>query len=325
MNSARLMLSSVFLAVLASYAAAATPGAFVSSGGNDTNPCSRAAPCRTIQAAINAVTSGGTVVALDSAWFGSNVTINKSVSVTAPPGVFAGISVASGDGITIKLPSSVVTGRNEYVTLQGLTITSQLLGGNGVVFSSGDQLEIEKCVIHGFSSAPNSRGVFFNSTGKLFVKDTIVQHNSIGIETFTTSSTVLALAHMDNVSAVHNGTGIRIGAGTNAAIRNSTLSGNSGTGILVDGFISAGGNFGPNTGPALVDIDGCLMTNNGTGIGIGTGSASISNCTISHNVQFGFSLPSGPGSGFGVIFSRGNNTIIGNAANSGILEPLNPQ
>ena len=325
MNFARLILGSVFLAVVASSGEAATPSTFVASGGSDSNPCSRAAPCRTIQAAINAVTSGGTVVVLDSAWFGSNVAITKSVSVVAPPGVFAGISVPSGEGITIKLTSSVVTGRNESVTLRGLTITSQILGGNGVVFTSGDQLEIEGCVIDGFSSAPTSRGVFFNSTGKLFVKDTIVQHNSIGIETFTTNSTVLALAHMDNVSAVHNGTGIRIGAGTNGAIHNSTLSGNSGTGILVDGFISAGGNFGPNTGPALVDIDGCLITNNGTGIGIGTASASISNCTISHNVLFGFSLPSGPGTGFGFIFSRGNNTIIGNGANSGTLEPLNPQ
>ena len=66
--------------------------AFVSTTGNDANPCSLVAPCRSFQAAINTVTAGGEVIAVDSGGYGS-FTVDKSVTVSAAPGVHAGISV----------------------------------------------------------------------------------------------------------------------------------------------------------------------------------------------------------------------------------------
>jgi len=117
------------------------------------------------------------------------------------------------------------------------------------------------------------------------------------------------------------------------------LTGNAETGLLVIGMNSANisaaiirssivGNLGGLTavglgGTALLDIESCLITNNGNGApGVdvatfsgGNAAASISNCVITHN-SIGFRIE-----GAGAIFSRGNNTIGGNGSNVGSLTP----
>lgn len=70
---------------------------FVASYGNDANPCSVTLPCRSFNAALAQTVAGGEVIALDSAGYGT-MTITQSASVIAPAGVYAGISVFSGDG-----------------------------------------------------------------------------------------------------------------------------------------------------------------------------------------------------------------------------------
>src|SRR5215468_5945869 len=72
---------------ISAFADAAGPQrAFVSTGGNDANPCSLAAPCRGFAAAVTAVAASGEVIVLDSGGYGP-VVINKPVDITAPPGV----------------------------------------------------------------------------------------------------------------------------------------------------------------------------------------------------------------------------------------------
>src|SRR5262252_7389517 len=78
---------------------------FVSGGGNDANPCSRTAPCRTFTQALMGTSPGGEVVVMDSAGYGA-FAVAHAVSITAPPGVYAGISVFSGDGIDINAGAS---------------------------------------------------------------------------------------------------------------------------------------------------------------------------------------------------------------------------
>src|SRR5205807_1357882 len=83
-------------------------------------------------------------VVLDSGGYGT-VTINQAVSLVAPPGVYAGISVFSGTGIT------VAAGATDVVTLRGLTLNG--LGGNyGIDFSSGAALYVQDCVVENFSN-----------------------------------------------------------------------------------------------------------------------------------------------------------------------------
>ena len=84
-----------------SVAAKAAQRTFVASTGNDANPCSITAPCRGFTRAITQTNVGGEVIVLDSAGYGP-FTITQSVSIVAPAGVYAGISVSSGDGITVN-------------------------------------------------------------------------------------------------------------------------------------------------------------------------------------------------------------------------------
>ena len=88
-------------------ASASSQRAFVASTGNDASCCSLAAPCRGFARAASQTSPSGEVIVLDSAGYGP-VTITKSVSIIAPAGNHAGITVFSGDGITVNIPGGVV-------------------------------------------------------------------------------------------------------------------------------------------------------------------------------------------------------------------------
>src|SRR5215813_4615118 len=88
---------------------------FVSGTGSDANPCSLAAPCRSFAGAIVQTNAGGEIAVLDTAGYGT-VAINKAISIVNEEGVEAGITVTSGDGIT------VAAGPTDTVNLRGLTL-----------------------------------------------------------------------------------------------------------------------------------------------------------------------------------------------------------
>src|SRR5215472_11211393 len=73
---------------------------FVSGFGSDSNPCSLAAPCRSFAGAVAQTNAGGEIAVLDTAGYGT-VTITKAISIVNEEGGEAGITVTSGDGITI--------------------------------------------------------------------------------------------------------------------------------------------------------------------------------------------------------------------------------
>src|SRR5262249_6314859 len=105
----------VSLVVLSS-AFAQSGRTFVSAGtGSDLNACSRSAPCRSFTAALAVTNAGGEVIALDSGGYGP-FTVSKAVSITSPGGVYAGLTVPSGTGVTIN------AGASDVVRLSGLTI-----------------------------------------------------------------------------------------------------------------------------------------------------------------------------------------------------------
>jgi len=148
---------------LPAVAAAAPQRTFVASSGDDSNPCTLAQPCRGFTAALAAVNSGGEILVLDSAGYGP-VTIDKSVSIVAAPGAYAGITVSSGNGITIATAGI-------DVRLKGLTING--LGGTyGVHVTAGNSLRIEDCAI-----ANISWGVRVDGPMLLMVSNTRFDHD----------------------------------------------------------------------------------------------------------------------------------------------------
>src|SRR4051794_9220281 len=85
---------------------------WVSGVGDDVNPCSRTAPCKTFAGAISKTAASGTINCLDSAGFGA-VTINKGMTIRCV-GVEGGLLTNVGNGVV------VVAGATDTVTLDGL-------------------------------------------------------------------------------------------------------------------------------------------------------------------------------------------------------------
>jgi len=159
-------------AIVMQDAAALAQRTFVASYGAPANTafnCSIAKPCRAFSEAIGVTLSGGEVIVLDSAGYGT-VAIAKSVSIIAPSGVYAGITVFSGTGVTVG-------GTNIDVVLRGLTINGQ--GGDyGITFDgAGGSLLVDDCNISGM----NTNGVFA-SAGQLRVRNTVLHNTSGGVQ-----------------------------------------------------------------------------------------------------------------------------------------------
>jgi hypothetical protein len=195
-----------------SFAACALPQrTFVASSGNDGNPCSLASPCRSFGAAVAAVTNGGEVLVLDSAGYGA-VTITKSVSIIAPPGIYAGISASSVDGIIINAASI-------DVVLRGLTING-IGASNGITFQQGASLHVENCVVSGFSAGNGINVTAANS--KLYVVDTIIRNGQAGI--VLSAANIVATVSRARIEQIAN-EGFEVLDNVDASIEDSVITG----------------------------------------------------------------------------------------------------
>jgi hypothetical protein len=193
------LFSMVAIAVMAAPALAAQR-TFVSTSGVNNPACSLIAPCRDFANAIAATSAGGEVIVLDSGGYGT-ATISQSVSIIAPPGVYAGISVFGGDdGVTIA------AGGSDKIVLNGLTINGQ--GGNrGIVVTTAGKVSIENCVISGVGS------------------------NGIEVNSNSANTSV----YVRNVTVRGNGDhGLRHAGVAEVHVSDSTFSGNAGSGIIVE-------------------------------------------------------------------------------------------
>jgi hypothetical protein len=160
-----LFASMLACALFAAPAFAQRDRVFVASYGSDSNPCTFGSPCKTFQQAVNVVAAGGEVTAIDSAGFGV-VGINKSVTITSPPGVEAGIAAgANGTAITID------AGNDDVVTLRGLTLNGSGIAATGILYDNAYQVQVVDCTISNFIAAGINVGTInlanltvFNST-----------------------------------------------------------------------------------------------------------------------------------------------------------------
>src|SRR5215470_1240999 len=146
---------------------------WVSGVGDDVNPCSRTAPCKTFAGAISKTAAGGEIDALDPAGFGA-LTITKAITIDGGGGQVASVLVNGTNGIVVQ------AGANDTVILRNLSINgiaTSLSGGiNGIRFLSGKALHIEHCTISRFTN--NGIDIALGSGGgSVHVVDTISQAN----------------------------------------------------------------------------------------------------------------------------------------------------
>jgi hypothetical protein len=289
---------------------------YVSSKGSDKNPCTLPLPCRTFARAVNVTDVGGEVIVLKTGDYGL-VNITKSVSIIAPSGVYASVTAASStNGITIN------AGTSDKVILRGLTIRGSLNSWDGISVLNVGTLSVENCSLSGTGSGA---GIFFNAPdSRLIMTRSDVQGWSVGVNlnapySGSTVNAVMDSVHLDgNVSY-----GLYVSpSGTStikATVTNSTASNNGAAGFVAQEQFNGGSK-------TVLILERCVAASN-LSFGVYVlhsnteSSTSISNCTLTNNGSGVFRVDLGPGTGR--LYTRENNTIIGNVMDvDGTLTPI---
>lgn len=274
--------------LLVSLASAQATRTWVSGVGDDANPCSRTAPCKTFAGAISKTAAGGEIDALDPGGFGA-VTITKSITISGDA-TMAGIVVAGTNGIVVS------AGTNDVVILRNLHLEGTGSGLSGIRFLAGRELHVENCEIRGF--AQQAIDVAPSASADVFVLNSEMRKNGGSGIFVHPGPAAHVYAMIDGARMLGNVRGLRIEDGTTVAVHNSTASGNA-----FNGFVAQA-----TSRTADLTLSDSVSSMNGA-VGAYAGALStvrISNMTISGN-DVGLQAADG-----GVIMSFGNNAVKGN-------------
>jgi hypothetical protein len=290
----------VFTCAFASLAQAQASRTWVSGVGDDANPCSRTAPCKTWAGAISKTAPCGEIDALDPGGFGA-VTITKSITLDGT-GTFASILASLTTGIIINANTST-----DVVTIRGISINGFCNGIQGINIIGAKTVNVEDCVIfrfagNGITSTDASGGL------KLNVRNSVIRDNTGDGINVVASAASPARVTLANVSLNGNANGIHARSGATVTAEECSFSGNSAAGVFADNTV--GGSF------AVIRAQRSQIQGNATGVQSGSGAGVASSVVeISQNlINFN--------SGNGVLVSTGgsvetftNNDIQGNGTN----------
>jgi hypothetical protein len=303
---------------------------WISGVGDDANPCSRTAPCKTFAGAAGAKTAaGGEIDTLDPGGFGA-VTVTKAITLAEESTGEGGILVASTNGITVN------AGASDVVIVRGMQIDGGPLPSSnslaGIKFVAGGVLEVQNCSIRNFNGgSPNGYGIAFTPVGggELDVSDTTITSNgqagggvSIGGGILIAPTGTPAVKFSINRTNIFDNTnGIRVDvSGATGGLVTGTI---ENTVIENSGFHGLAVNIGAGATVAKVVFDHSQSVNN-------TGDGIVSNGATS-NILLNDSVVSGSGNfgvqnaNSGVITSFKNNVIMGNHNDStAALTPVTP-
>jgi hypothetical protein len=263
---------------------------WVSGVGDDANPCSRTAPCKTFAGAISKTATNGEIDNLDAGGFGA-VTITKSITIDGSGGGIGGVLVASTNGIIVSVPA----GSN--VTLRNLDFEGSQSGLSGITVTQGGAVHVQHVVIrdfvtNGIAFTPNTAGA------QLTVDDAIITDSNGG-------------------TAGNAGILVRpTGSGNASVTIGNTRIAHCLNGIFADG--SGGG------GVAHVQVTNSIITDSGnTGMAVSS-TASAVNADV-FNTLISYSLTAGAGvAGSAASLKLGGNIITNNitgvASSGGTLQ-----
>jgi hypothetical protein len=261
---------------------------WVSGVGDDVNPCSRTAPCKTFAGAISKTATNGEINCLDPAGYGA-ITITKSITIDCED--------TQGSILASLVNGVILNGTNIDVRLRGISING---AGNGIncvrVLGSGNnRLTMDEVVCSGFSqhgvSIENTTGTF-----KLVVWNSSFRNNAgNGINTFVTGTGTATVA-VDSSLFAFNNIGVNFGLAANGSINDSTLTNNT-TGAQASGATS------------VLSLKDNQITHNTTGVLAGS----------SANIRIGGNLITANNTGLSGsnIFSWGANFVDGNFSSNG--------
>jgi hypothetical protein len=284
----------ILLVAIATFANAQATRTWVSGVGDDVNPCSRTAPCKTFAGAISKTASPGIINCLDPGGFGA-VTITKSITIDCTGTM--GSALSSGvQGVVINALTT------DKIVLRGIDINGAgtTLGTNGVSITQAGSVTIDHCNIANYSNAgvrtvntSNAINVFITNTNVVNVNTQGVQANSVAPGTSS--------IFIDNsrITGAINGVDVA-GSGNYASASNSVIEKNTGAGFQVEQTGSSGA------------LESSTIIGNATGVQAGvaanTPTIRISRCIITQNTN------AVGGSGTTKCFS--NNVVDGNTGAS---------
>lgn len=282
----------VFMFAIASVANAQATRTWVSGVGDDVNPCSRTAPCKTFAGAISKTADKGEIDALDPGGFGT-VTITKNMTLEGQ-GTLASILNAGTNGVNVN-DSATATPNTIIVHLRNISIQGAGTGFDGIRFTSGKRLFVEDCVIAGQKgNGVNSDGIDFvpSAAGQTFgltIRNTVIKDcTGDGIRVSTTTSTINGA--VDECSLSGNLNGLEVLGGTINVTR-CQVDNNTGSGLSV-------------SNGAFINADDNEVTDNATGLNNNASNFRISNNNVHRNTT-------GIG-GAGTYSTFANNKVIGN-------------
>ena len=293
--SIRVLVLLAFTFGLATLAHGQATRTWVSGVGDDVNPCSRTAPCKTFAGAISKTAEGGEIDALDPGGFGT-VTITKAIILDGGTGSgWASIlSAGSTNGINVN----VVSGNHvndAVVILRHLSINgaSQGLspGTNGINFIKADRLIVEDCVLENLSTTGITESSLA-STGHLWVENCYFDNTGTGILLGTSSGFTTAQIEHCRFNGLTDGVNTTTTAF--ATIRDSYFGLTSGA---TNGAVRAA------TG-CQINVENSMFANNQIGVNAAGGTARISNNDFFNNTN----------AIMGTAESANNNRFRGNVA-----------
>jgi hypothetical protein len=228
---------------------------WVSGVGDDVNPCSRTAPCKTFAGAISKTAAGGKINCLDPGGFGA-VTITKSIEIDCLqfPG---GILNAGTNGVNVSTTAGI------KVVLRGIEIAGAGTGISGVNIVIASEVTVDKCFIIGQTQNAINVNTTAAGTTNLIVLDTVMTQANKGIA-FSATGGAAALGSIRNVT-IEKVTAAAVSLDTSntfATVSHSFLTGN-GTG----GLVAASG--------SALNVTDSTLTFNTTGL-----NATVSGATI---------------------------------------------
>ena len=279
---------------------------WVSGVGDDANPCSRTAPCKTFAGAISKTATNGEISVLDPGGFGA-VNITKSITIDGD-GTLASILASNTNGIIINGAGIVVTLRN--LSINGASTTT----GNGIRILNAAAVILDNVVIQNFGGATpsNGRGITIETSSNVRVSvlnSRLSNLNFIGIHSNPTAGTVtLDIANTEITRG--GGNAIVLRQNTNATISNSTVANNASAALAAE------------LSTVNVMISNSTLAHNVFGVFNGNGgnpTVRLFASTITGNTTDGIRINTGS------VFSHGNNAIRGNAGNEAPSSVINTQ
>ncbi|HEX8560805.1 MAG TPA: right-handed parallel beta-helix repeat-containing protein [Pyrinomonadaceae bacterium] len=292
----------VFTLVGFSAAQAQATRTWVSGVGDDVNPCSRTAPCKTYAGAISKTAKDGEISTLDPGGFGT-ITITKSITISGGgngQGYGSILSALAPQGVLVNITDAADV--RKTVRLDGLNINGASSGTDGIRMIAGNAIHIENCVIDGVTG----QGIEINTTTasatEVYIKNVSVR-NAVTDGILLTHASQVVVASLTDVHVGNCGNGLTLGNRSRATVRGGTFHSNSTAGVNVTATVGGG----------EATLQNCSISNNPTGV---IGGAAPNIVRISQTAIYGNST-----SLTGNVKSWGNNYIDGNTVNNAPVLP----